>query len=657
MNIKNKTWLTRSIISMAVTSALLSNTVIAAENQDVDTTTITGESLSALDISIDQDALEKSQASDLKDIFKNEAEISVGGGNSTSQKVYVRGLESTMLNVTIDGARQSSSNFHHQGSIYIEPELLKQVDVKAGAGNALSGPGALGGSLSFTTKDPEDLLKTDERFGAVIKGSYSTNANAYKASASLYGKLTDNWSAMGTIVQAESDNYQDGDGNEVKYTDDNQQNGLIKVVGNFNNNQRLSLSYDNRINDGERTRKSNWSAAANNPAFDQEADRKTATIEYSLNPSNNNWLALETNVYHTEANVQRDDTAWAALYGGGLYYGDIETYGFDIRNTSEFANNSVTYGIDYHQDTSTYDDLYTSADETSDTSDVYGAYLQADIPLAKAWLFSIGSRYDTYKTTDSSGQYFEDSAFSPNASIQFTPSEDLKLALSYAQAMRGVQVIESFILESYTNAADLEAQTTENIELSLDYQLDELALSAKIYHSTIDDVITYGEWGDSDYKVYHNSGELITEGVTLGANYNWHALQTSISYNHNIAELNGESLDGYYVNTLGASTGDSISTSLNYQLSESLEFGWSAIFMTHFSDVSDDFEEKAGYGVHDIYGQWLPLNDDSLKVTLTISNLFDKAYRDQGTFGVSIYGDEGDMSPGRDFKLAVAWAL
>ena len=116
-------------------------------------------------------------------------------------------------------------------------------------------------------------------------------------------------------------------------------------------------------------------------------------------------------------------------------------------------------------------------------------------------------------------------------------------------------------------------------------------------------------------------------------------------------------MDGYYVNTLGASTGDSISTSLNYQISESLELGWSAIFMTHFSDVSDDFEEKAGYGVHDIYGQWLPLNDDSLKVTLTISNLFDKAYRDQGTFGVSIYGDEGDMSPGRDFKLAVAWAI
>ena len=97
--------------------------------------------------------------------------------------------------------------------------------------------------------------------------------------------------------------------------------------------------------------------------------------------------------------------------------------------------------------------------------------------------------------------------------------------------------------------------------------------------------------------------------------------------------------------------------SINYQLSDSLEFGWNANFVTHLSDVADGFKEKVGYGVHGVYGQWLPLNDDSLKVTLSISNLFDKQYLDQSTFGVSDYDDYGDLAPGRDFKLAVAWAL
>jgi len=53
-----------------------------------------------------------------------------------------------------------------------------------------------------------------------------------------------------------------------------------------------------------------------------------------------------------------------------------------------------------------------------------------------------------------------------------------------------------------------------------------------------------------------------------------------------------------------------------------------------------------------------------LKVTFSISNLFDKQYRDHATFGSyeevyngTTYAYEGDMSPGRDFKLAVAWTL
>lgn len=649
-NIKIK----RTVIALAVTSALFTHNLIAEEQ--VETVTVTGQQLDTLDIQIDQDALEKSQASNLKDIFKDTAEVTVGGGSSISQKVYVRGLESTMLNVTIDGAKQSSSTFHHQGSISIEPELLKNVEVQAGAGNALNGPGALGGALSFTTKDPDDLLNADERFGALVKGNYDTNG--YKTSLSLYGTLTDNWSAMATLVQTEADNYNDGDGNEIEYTDYNQQNGLIKLVGNFDNNQRLSFSYDNRIDDGDRTRKTNNVASVNNPAFYQEAYRQTGIVEYSINPENNQWLALETNAFYTETSINRDDTAWAALYGGGFYEGVIETYGLDIRNTNKFSEHSLTYGIDYHQDKSTYEDLNVSGyKKLVDTSDVYGIYLQAELQLAQAWLLSIGSRYDIYKTVDADEQEFESKGLSPNVSIQFTPLDNLQLQLSYAQAMRGVEVIETFVLESYQNAVDLEEERAESIEFSFNYQLNSLDLSAKMYHSTINDVIDYGQYGDDDYKTYDNRGELVTKGVTLGINYNWQALQTSVTYNHNTSELNGESLGGYYDYTLGTSTGDKINTNVNYQLSDSLEFGWSASFVTRLTDTAEYFDEKAGYGVHDVYGQWLPLNDDALKVTLSVSNFFDKTYRDQATFGVTDFGDAGDKAEGRNVSIAVAWAI
>lgn len=643
---ESNTWIKRTTISMAVTSALLSQTLMAQEK--IETVTVTGEQAKSLDIIIDQEALEKIQASDLEDIFKNEAEVSVGGASSISQKVYVRGLESNMLNVTIDGAKQSSSIFHHQGSISIEPELLKQVDVQAGAGDALSGAGALGGSLKFITKDPEDLLDEGKRFGALVKGNYSTNANAYKTSLSLYGTLNDNWSAMATLVQTESDNYEDGNGNEVESTDYNQQSGLVKVVGNFENNQRLSLSFDNRIDDGKRLLKSNWTEAGRNTLIEQEADRETFTVEYAINPENNQWLALETSAYHTENNIYRP------VYDDN---GTVESYGFDIRNKNKFSQHILTYGLDYRNDTSTYSEG--SSENRSDEGDVYGIYLQAEIQLAQAWLLNVGTRYDIYKTTDADGQEFDNNGFSPNVSLQFTPTNNLQFELGYAQAMRGVEVRESFLLYTggYTNAEDLKEETAENIEFSVDYQLGDLGLSATAYHSTIDDVITYGEWGDDDYAEFNNDGELVTKGITLGVTYNWQALQAGVSYNHNTSKLNGEPLGDYYDTDLGNSTGDTVNANINYQFTDSLEFGWNANFVGHLDDVADGFEEKVGYGVHDIYGQWLPLRDNSLKVTLSISNVFDKQYLDQSTFGVSEYGDYGDMAPGRDFKLGVAWAL
>lgn len=649
MNMERKTWIKRTTISVAVASALVSQAVMAEDQSNtLETMVITGEKSSALDIVIGQEQLEKVQAKDLKDIFKDQAEVTVGGGASVSQKVYVRGLETNMLNVTIDGAKQSASTFHHQGSLSIEPELLKQVEVQAGAGDALSGAGALGGSLNFTTKDPDDLLAPGKRFGALVKGEYSTNASAYKGSISLYGALTDNWSAMASVVQTEADDYQDGDGNEVNYTAYNQQNALLKLVGTFENNQRLSFSYDNRIDDGERLIKPNWSEGGRNTGVKMEAHRKTGTVEYAINPANNQWIALETSAYYTENNIHRvSDGA----------DGQIETYGFDIRNTNKTSDSSFTYGVDYRNDKSTYGS--SSEALRSEEGDVYGVYLQAEFQLAQAWLLNVGSRYDIYETTDADNQDFESKGFSPNVSLQFTPLNNLQLELGYAQAMRGVEVRESFLIytDGYTNASDLKEERAENIEFSVNYQLSGVGLSANVYHSTIDDVITYGKWGEENYTEFNNDGELINKGVTLGINYAWETLQTSVSYNHNTAELNGEPLGGYYDTDLGISTGDTINTNVNYQLSDSVEFGWSANFVTRLTDTNDDVLEKAGYGVHDIYGQWLPLNDDALKVTLSISNLFDKQYRDQSTFGETVYGDVGDMAPGRDFRASVSWGF
>src|SRR5690606_29752040 len=157
-----------------------------------------------------------------EDVFRTTPSVAVGGSVGIAEKIYVRGLEDALLNVTIDGATQQGVLFHHAGRLNIEPELLKQVEVHAGAGVATDGPGALGGAISFATKDPEDLLRPGETFGALLKGGYFDNTEGHKISTNVFGRFNENWSAMATVARSEHDAITDGNGTELSGTESEQ---------------------------------------------------------------------------------------------------------------------------------------------------------------------------------------------------------------------------------------------------------------------------------------------------------------------------------------------------------------------------------------------------------------------------------------------------
>src|SRR5690606_39097062 len=104
---------------------------------------------STTNIDIDAEQLELQQALDLADVFRMEPSVSVGGSLGIAQKVYIRGMEDTLLNITVDGAPQTGTLFHHIGRVSVEPELLRQVEAQTGAGEATSGFGSIGGAIRF----------------------------------------------------------------------------------------------------------------------------------------------------------------------------------------------------------------------------------------------------------------------------------------------------------------------------------------------------------------------------------------------------------------------------------------------------------------------------------------------------------------------------
>ena len=219
--------LKRAVLPMAIASALYAHTAVAENASDTSTVlapvAVVGQTTN---VEITAEQLDFYQANDLADIFRHVPSVSVGGSLGIAQKVYIRGLEDTQLSVTVDGAPQTGTLFHHAGRLSIEPELLKKVEVQAGAGEATAGAGAIGGAIHFETKDPEDLLAPGQKFGGMVKGGVFSN-EGHRESVSLYGRIGESGGFLASYMNADRDDMKDGNGDTLASTASKILSGVI----------------------------------------------------------------------------------------------------------------------------------------------------------------------------------------------------------------------------------------------------------------------------------------------------------------------------------------------------------------------------------------------------------------------------------------------
>lgn len=637
----------------------------------------------ATNVDVTAEDLDKIQANDLADIFQYTPSVTVGGSVGIAQKIYLRGFEDTLLNITVDGAPQTGTLFHHVGRVNIEPELLKQVEVQSGAGEATSGFGTIGGAIRFRTKDAGDLLNPDQDFGVLAKAGYFSN-DGYKLSLSAFGHLTDNWDLLTSYVWVDRDNMQDGDGADILGTKADQSLAFIKLSGQLTENQYLSLSYEQRQEDGEFGQRPNWRVLANVPLFPAEAERKTFIANYLFDY--NQWLNLELSAYHTKSSFKQDRyDRW------GLYGAEVKTYGFDLRNHSEFAAHSLTYGIEYRDDT--VSSGYLSAPEVwqrygplgyfEEQGDVFAFYLQDHYQLTQAMLLSFGARYDKYQMEQITFEDKTDSSdWSFNAGLLYEFSPHLNLSLGYAEAVRGKEVGDAFTLGKHpatvTLAPDLKAENVENQEIGLNYDDGKLRAGIAYYDTTINDVLTdqIGRGpAPQSHTYYENIGKFKADGYELSLGYSMDNLAVDLFYTDYDSKLNGNPVEGYEQIGLANDTGNKTTLNLAYDVSADLEFGWNITNVQALKNIQvlhrakaigwiDELQHvnKPGYTTHDLYVRWYPISDDKLKVNLAVMNVFDKHYRSHASVAdySHIRGWEnvvGAYEAGRDIRLSVSYRL
>lgn len=416
----------------------------------------------------------------LADIFYNVPGVSFQDrGDDPATAINIRGLQDFgRVAVVVDGARQNYQRSGHNanGSFFLDPELIGGVDVVRGPTANIYGSGAIGGVVSFRTKDINDVIRPGERWGVDMTGSYGSNKD--RGLGSVFGgvRVDPTVDIFGGAVYRTQANYKDGAGTEIGNTGNEIAGGLMKVTVRPADGHEIKFGgvfQDYRYNIGQFNRGPTTTAAAaaaiaGSSVYASDAKNYTGTATWTYSKPDDMWFDWSATVYGNRTDNDQTKTYNNRITtGGGVCtlanpgnnisgcVGDkrgylLDTVGVDVNNTSRFNlgnwRNAVTYGFDtFQDDVSTFDSRGNSNITTpSGKRTVSGGFVQLKNNYS-SWLEVVSAvRYDRYElssaTTSSSGD-----RFSPKITIGVTPVAGLTPYVSYAEGYRAPSITETLI--------------------------------------------------------------------------------------------------------------------------------------------------------------------------------------------------------------------
>ncbi len=600
------------------------------------TPVVSGDSATPVSVMRRDDILERDQRS-VAETIRDLPGVEISGApRATAMEPLIRGLGGDRVVFRIDGAR-NNFNAGHRGRMFIDPNMLRQIDVMRGPGSTLYGSGAIGGVVAMRTIEPDDIILPGSELpvGGFLRGGYQSNGSMWRGIAAGAARV-DEFSALGAISGYNNNNMTDGAGNTIPYTADNVANGLARVQWRpgFHVFDLSAIVFrDSHV----------IPIAANTATTQSVTDRTTEQEVYTLRW---NWadpsmplLAPQVVVYRNHVSLdERRQTGTRATDNT-----DLTTTGVDAQNNSRFSllgwdNHVLTIGTEIYRDEQEGTSNGRPRGQFPSASQEVAAFYMQDQVAFHGFTLVGALRYDSFNQSANGNP--NDSNFdrlSPKVSLAYQLLPWLEPYISYAEAFRAPSLTELYVSGQHFPGnvfipnPNLLPETSHNIEAGVNIRFrdvlaagDRLRMRITAYQNDIDNYIEQLVF--TTYTVSRNVASARIQGVEAEVQYdagNW------------FAGISATALKGDNRTTnepLASMPAGRTTLSGGYRFLESgvtVGARWQLVAAQDRQPTSVPglAPETSGYGLLDLYASWRPSFAPNLRFDIGIDNVFDQAYR------------------------------
>ncbi|HGY3903854.1 TPA: TonB-dependent hemoglobin/transferrin/lactoferrin family receptor [Citrobacter koseri] len=647
-----------SLLALAIVSTLPG--AAYATTDDI-TVTATGNASSTFEAPmmvsvIDTSDPENQTASSAADLLRPVPGITLSGsGRTNGQDISMRGYDRRGVLILVDGVRQGTDT-GHLNSTFLDPALIKRIEIVRGPSALLYGSGALGGVISYETADAKDLLQEGQNSGFRVFGTGGTGDHSLGMGASAFGR-TDNLDGLVAWSSRDRGDLRQGDGSTAP-NDESINNMLAKGTWYINDAQALSGSLRYYNNDAQEPKNPQTiDASTSNPLVDRSTIQRDMQLSYRIAPQGNDWLNADAKVYWSEARINAQNVDNTGEFRKQT------TKGGKVENRTRlfsdaFASHLLTYGGEYYRQEQKPGGVTTGFPEAK--IDFSSGWLQDEITLRDLPVTLLGgTRYDNYRGSSDGYDDVDADKWSSRAGLTVSPTDWLMLFGSYAQAFRAPTMGEMYndakhfsIGSFYTNYwvpnPNLRPETNETQEYGFGLRFDNLMLSndalefkASYFDTKAKDYISTTVDFAAATTMSYNVPNAKIWGWDVMTKYTADLFSLDVAYNR----TRGKDKDtGEYISSINP---DTVTSKLNIPVAQSgFSVGWVGTFADRSTHISSEYSKQPGYAVNDFYVSYQ--GQQALKgmtTTLVLGNAFDKEY----------WSPQGIPQDGRNGKIFVSY--